>query len=191
MLNTSVLHRNKPPTPCRWSLCVSTAWRVRYQIQHWPIYWQNGKDYYNLISLYPANHLVRGPPCCTLRPAAIFLNYVHTLKITQASSCRKRASCKYLGIILQSDLYWVDQANYRAQKAWKALHFVMRVLNKKGNRYTKNLAHTSLEVLFLNMGLASVQRTDKCVRPSTAGSCSILQIIRRNLTGKPWLSVAR
>jgi len=40
------------------------------------------------------------------------------------------SSCKYLGIILRSDLNWVDQVNYTAQKAWKALHFVMRVLKK-------------------------------------------------------------
>ena len=46
-------------------------------------------------------------------------------KILEASSC------KYLGIILQSDLNWVDQVNYTAQKAWKALHFVMRVLEKR------------------------------------------------------------
>ena len=32
-------------------------------------------------------------------------------------------SCKYLGIIIQSDLNWVDQVNYIAQKAWKALQF--------------------------------------------------------------------
>jgi len=41
------------------------------------------------------------------------------------------SSCKYLGIILRSDLNWVDQVNYRAQKAWKAFHFVMRVLKKR------------------------------------------------------------
>jgi len=51
-------------------------------------------------------------------------------KIPEASSC------KYLGIILRSDLNWGDQVNYTAQKTWKALHFVMRVL-KKGNRNTK------------------------------------------------------
>ena len=36
-------------------------------------------------------------------------------------------SCKSLGIILRSDLNWEIQANYIAQKTWKALHFVMRV----------------------------------------------------------------
>jgi len=44
--------------------------------------------------------------------------------------------CKYLGIILRNDLKWVDKVSYTAQKAWKALHFIMRVL-KKGNRNTK------------------------------------------------------
>ena len=36
-------------------------------------------------------------------------------KIAEASGC------KYLGMILWSDLNWVDQVNYTAQKAWKAL----------------------------------------------------------------------
>jgi hypothetical protein len=40
------------------------------------------------------------------------------------------SSCKYFGIILRSYLNWVDQVNYTAQKAWKALHFVMLVLRK-------------------------------------------------------------
>jgi len=30
----------------------------------------------------------------------------------------KASSCKYLGIILQSDLNWMDQVNYTVQKAW-------------------------------------------------------------------------
>jgi hypothetical protein len=42
------------------------------------------------------------------------------------------SSCKYLEIILRSDLRWADQVNYRAQNAWKAIHFIMRVL-MKGN----------------------------------------------------------
>jgi len=41
------------------------------------------------------------------------------------------SSCKYLEIILQSDLNWVGQVNYKVQKAWKALHFVKRVLKKR------------------------------------------------------------
>ena len=46
-------------------------------------------------------------------------------KIPEASSC------KYLGIILQSNLNWVGQVNYIAQRAWKTLHFVMHVLKKR------------------------------------------------------------
>jgi hypothetical protein len=53
------------------------------------------------------------------------------------------SSCKYLGIILSSDLSWADQVNYMVKKAWKALHFIMRIL-KKGNSNTKTLAYMSL-----------------------------------------------
>jgi hypothetical protein len=35
------------------------------------------------------------------------------------------SSCKYLRIILCSDLSWTDQVNYTVKKAWKALHFTM------------------------------------------------------------------
>jgi hypothetical protein len=52
------------------------------------------------------------------------------------------SSCKYLGIIIR-DLSWADLVNYTVRKAWKALHFVMRVL-KKGNSNTKSLAYASL-----------------------------------------------
>jgi hypothetical protein len=44
-------------------------------------------------------------------------------------------SFKNLGIIIRSDLSWADHVNYTLIKAWKALHFVMRVL-KKGNNNT-------------------------------------------------------
>ena len=40
------------------------------------------------------------------------------------------SSCNYLGIILRSDLSWADQVNYTVKKAWKALHFKMRILKK-------------------------------------------------------------
>jgi len=40
------------------------------------------------------------------------------------------SSCKYLGIILLGDLSWADQANYTVKKAWKALHFTMRILKR-------------------------------------------------------------
>jgi hypothetical protein len=75
-------------------------------------------------------------------------------------------SCKYLGIILRSDLSWADQVNYTVKKAWKALHFTMCIL-KMGNRNTKSLAHTSLvHPIFEYCVLGSLQdRTDKCARP--------------------------
>jgi hypothetical protein len=53
------------------------------------------------------------------------------------------SSCKYLGIILRSDLSWTDRVNYTVIKAWKALYFTMRILNK-GNSNTKRLDYTSL-----------------------------------------------
>jgi hypothetical protein len=37
----------------------------------------------------------------------------------------------------------MDQVNYRAQKASKVIHFVMRVF-KKGNKNAKTLAYMSL-----------------------------------------------
>ena len=40
------------------------------------------------------------------------------------------SSCKYLGIILPSDLSWADQVNYAVNKAWKALLFTMRILKR-------------------------------------------------------------
>jgi len=59
------------------------------------------------------------------------LNYsLGDQKIPEASCC------KYFGIIIRSDLSWADQVNYMVQKAWRALHFVMRIL-KRGNKNTK------------------------------------------------------
>ena len=53
------------------------------------------------------------------------------------------SSCKYWGIIFRSDLSWADHVNYTVKKAWKALHFVMRMV-KRGNKNTKSLVYTSL-----------------------------------------------
>ena len=52
------------------------------------------------------------------------------------------SSCKYLGIILRNDLSWAVQINYTVKKAWKALHFTMRIL-KKGNSNTKSCLHVT------------------------------------------------
>jgi hypothetical protein len=59
------------------------------------------------------------------------LNYTLRDQKIHEDSC-----CKYLGIIMCSDLSWAYQVNYMVQKAWSALHFVMRVV-KYGNRNTE------------------------------------------------------
>ena len=61
--------------------------------------------------------------------------------------------CKYLGIILSSDLIWADQVNYTVKKDWKALHFTMRIF-KKENSNTKSLAYMSLVLPILEYGAA-------------------------------------
>jgi len=61
--------------------------------------------------------------------------------------------CKYLEIIIRNNLSWVDQVNYTLQKAWRALHFVMRIV-KKGNNNKKRLAYTSLVRPILEYGAA-------------------------------------
>jgi hypothetical protein len=63
------------------------------------------------------------------------------------------SSCKYLGIILSSDLSWADQVNYTVKKPWKALLFIMRIL-KKGNSNTKSWAYMSLGRPILEYGAA-------------------------------------
>jgi len=63
------------------------------------------------------------------------------------------SSCKYLGIILRSDLSWADHVNYTVKKAWKALHFIMGTL-KKGNSSNKSSACTTLVGPGLEYGAA-------------------------------------
>jgi hypothetical protein len=62
-------------------------------------------------------------------------------------------SCKYLGLILRSDLSWADQVKYTVKKACKTLDFTMRIL-KKGNSNTKSLAYMSLVRPILEYGAA-------------------------------------
>jgi hypothetical protein len=79
--------------------------------------------------------------------------------------------CKYLGIILRSDLSWADQVNYTVRKAWKALHFTMRIL-KKGNSSTKRLAYMSLVRPTLECGAA-------CWDPYREGQISTLDRVQK------------
>jgi len=60
---------------------------------------------------------------------------------------------KYLGLIIRSDLNWTDHVNHTLRKAWKALHFTMRIL-KKGNSNVKRLAYTALVRPILEYGSA-------------------------------------
>ena len=83
------------------------------------------------------------------------------------------SSCKYLRIILRSDLSWADQVNYTVKKAWTALHFTMRIL-KKGKSNTKSLAYMSLVHLIWGRVLGSVQGgTNMCVRQGAKESGQI------------------
>ena len=66
---------------------------------------------------------------------------------------REASSCKYLGIILCSDLSWADQVNYMVKKAWKALQFIMQIL-RKGTSNTKSLAYMTLVWPILEYGAA-------------------------------------
>ena len=76
------------------------------------------------------------------------LNYSLGDQMIPEASC-----CTYLGIIIRSDLSWADQVNFTVQKAWRALHFVKRIV-KKGNKNTKSLACTSLVRPILEYGAA-------------------------------------
>jgi hypothetical protein len=60
-------------------------------------------------------------------------------------------SFKYLGILISSNLNWPDHVNCTLRKAWKALHFVMRIL-KKANSNMKLLAYKALVRPILEYG---------------------------------------
>ena len=98
---------------------------------------------------------------------------------------------KYLGIIICSNLNWADHVNYTLQKAWKALHFIMRIL-KKGNNNTKRLAYMALVRPILEYGVV-------CWDPYREGQVSTLNWVQKRVTkftnnqmswvGKLWQSV--
>jgi hypothetical protein len=85
---------------------------------------------------------------------------------------------------------WADQVNYTVQKAWKALHFVMRIV-KKGNKNTKSLAYTSLVRRVLEYGAA-------CWDPYSEGHISALDRVQNKPAkfahhsgGSDWESLAK
>jgi hypothetical protein len=94
------------------------------------------------------------------------LNYILVdQRILQASSC------KYLGIILRSNLNWADLVNYRVQKAWKALLFIMRIF-KKGNSNTKRSVYKSVVRPILEYGTA-------CWDPYREGQINTLDCVAK------------
>jgi len=54
---------------------------------------------------------------------------------------------------LRINLNWADHVNYTVKKAWKALHFIMRIL-KTGKCSTKSLAYMTLVRPILEYGAA-------------------------------------
>jgi len=83
----------------------------------------------------------------------------------------KTNSCKYLGIILRSDLSWADHVNYMVKKAWKALNFTMRILRKE-NSNTESLAYVSLVHPILEYGAS-------CWDPYTEGQINTLDRVQK------------
>jgi hypothetical protein len=69
-----------------------------------------------------------------------FINCTHQIK--------KNDTCNAC-----SDLSWADQVNYTVQKAWRELHFVMRIV-KKENKNTESSAYMSLVRPILEYGAA-------------------------------------
>ena len=94
------------------------------------------------------------------------LNY--SLKDTLISEA---SSCKYLGIILNSDLSSADQVNYAVKKTWKTLHFAMRIF-EKGNSNSKSLAYISLVLPIHEYGVA-------CWDPYREGLISALNTVQK------------
>jgi hypothetical protein len=90
------------------------------------------------------------------------------------------SSFKYLGIIIRSDLNWADHVNYTLQKAWKALHFIMRIL-KKGNNNTKRLAYTALVRPILEYGAVCWDHTvwSGVLGPYREGQVSALNWVQK------------
>ena len=81
------------------------------------------------------------------------------------------SSCKYLGIILCSNLSCADQVNYMVKKAWRALYSTMRIL-KNGNNNTKSLAYKSLVCPILEYGAT-------CWDPYREGQISALDRVQK------------
>jgi len=113
------------------------------------------------------------------------LNYsLGDQKIPEASCCN------YLEIIKRSDLSWADQVNYTVQKAWRALHFVMRIV-KRGNKNTKSLAYTSPVRLILEYGAACWDPYRECQISALDGVQNKAAKFAHHSGGSDWESLAQ
>jgi len=81
-------------------------------------------------------------------------------------------SFKYLGIIINA-LNWADHVNYTLRKAWKALHFMMRILQTRNNNM-KRLAYMALVKLILEYGVV-------CWDPYTEGQVRALNHVQKRV----------
>jgi hypothetical protein len=102
----------------------------------------------------------------------------------------EESSCKYLGIIIRSDLSWADQVNHMVQKAWRALHFVMHVV-KKGNNNTKNIAYKSLVCPILEYGAACWDPYRECQINALDHVQNKAAKFAHHLGGSEWESLAQ
>ena len=84
----------------------------------------------------------------------------------------KASKFKHLGIIIRSFQNWADHVNYTLRRAWKALHFIRRVLKKRNNN-SKRLAYAAMVRPILEYGAV-------CWDPYREGQVSALTFWRRN-----------
>jgi len=88
------------------------------------------------------------------------------------------SSCKYLGIILCSNLSWSDHVNSTVKKAWKALHILMHI-PQKGKSGTESLANAKLVRPILQYGAAwwdpyrevQIQALDRAQKKASKFAC--------------------
>jgi hypothetical protein len=73
------------------------------------------------------NAMKINPSKCKARVKDPLIYTLGVQLITEASSCR------YLRITIRNDLTWADHISYTVKKAWKALHFIMRILMRENS----------------------------------------------------------
>ena len=113
------------------------------------------------------------------------LNYsLGDQKIPEASCC------KYLGVIIRSDLSRADQVTYMVQEAWRVLHFVTRIV-KKGNNNTKSLAYTSLVRPIIEHGAACWDPYKECQISALDNVQNKAAIFAHHSGGSEWESMAQ